>query len=314
MSDVPPHDDSTPEVHATPVSINSPQYAVKAKRPARTEAVTAVAFLVSLVAFAAFGGAYWQDASNYWLGGTLGLGLFAFGFAFVCWGKYLMPQGPFTEPRALMQVKPIERKELIADFSSRGRVAIHRRGFLVAIMGAAGAVFSVVALFPLVRSLGPLPGRKLASTTWRRGSYLTTVDGKRVHVDDVNIGGVLTVFPEDDLGGAFSQTMLIHVDVQDITTKPGRSTWGPQGFLAYSKVCTHAGCPVGLYEQLTKQLLCPCHQSLFDVLIGAEPIFGPAPRPLAQLPLYIDKSGYLRAQSGYDEPIGPGYWERGGTT
>ena len=99
-----------------------------------------------------------------------------------------------------------------------------------------------------------------------------------------------------------------------ITTKPGRETWGPAGYVAYSKVCTHAGCPVGLYEQLTQQLLCPCHQSLFNVREGAQPIFGPAPRPLAQLPLYVDGAGYLRAQTGYDEPIGPGFWERGGTT
>jgi ubiquinol-cytochrome c reductase iron-sulfur subunit len=80
--------------------------------------------------------------------------------------------------------------------------------------------------------------------------------------------------------------------------------------VAYSKVCTHAGCPVDLYQEQLYQLLCPCHQSLFDVLKGAQPVFGPAPRPLPQLPLKIDEAGYLVASAGYDQPIGPGFWER----
>jgi ubiquinol-cytochrome c reductase iron-sulfur subunit len=91
---------------------------------------------------------------------------------------------------------------------------------------------------------------------------------------------------------------------------PGRETWAPAGYVAYSKVCTHAGCPVGLYEQQLQLLVCPCHQSMFDVTNGAVPKFGPAPRPLPQLPLQITSDGYLVAQAGYDQPVGPGYWER----
>jgi ubiquinol-cytochrome c reductase iron-sulfur subunit len=133
------------------------------------------------------------------------------------------------------------------------------------------------------------------------------------------VGGFTTVFPETDIGGAYSQTMLIRVDPPPASgyLKPPpqfakqRATWAPQGYIAFSKVCTHAGCPVGLYQELTKKMLCPCHQSLFDVTDAATPIFGPAPRPLPQLPLYIDDEGYFRAQDGYDEPVGPGYWERG---
>ncbi|MGH7735831.1 MAG: ubiquinol-cytochrome c reductase iron-sulfur subunit, partial [Gemmatimonadales bacterium] len=84
----------------------------------------------------------------------------------------------------------------------------------------------------------------------------------------------------------------------------------PQGYVAYSKLCTHAGCPVGLYQDNTQQLVCPCHQSMFDVLKGAQQTFGPAPRPLPQLPLMVDAEGFLRAQRGYHEPVGPGFWER----
>ncbi len=296
------------------VSLDAPQFEIAARHPRRAEIATFVAFVLGLLGFLGFGAAYWQNATNYWIGGTLGAGLFFFGVGLVAWGKYLMPRGPFEEPRALMTVEPAERELLIADFASRGKVAIRRRSFLAKAMGAAGGVFGIVALFPLLRSLGPLPKKQLYGTNWRRGAYLTSIDGRPVKVSDIEVGGVVTVFPENDVGGALSQTVLIHVDTADIVTLPGRETWGPRGFLAYSKVCTHAGCPVGLYEELTKQLLCPCHQSLFDVMKGALPIFGPAPRPLAQLPLYVDGRGYLRAQRGYDEPVGPGFWERGGTT
>ena len=297
------------------VSVDSPQFAVSARHPSRTEKVVVGCFLLSFAGFGAFGGAYWQNASNEWLGGTLGVGLAFLGAGMVAWGKYLMPRGPFEEPRQLMTTTAEEREVLVGDFASRGRVAIARRGILAWMLGLAAGVFGVVALFPLIRSLGPLPRHTFYTTKWRKGSYLTTADGRRLKAADLAVGAAITVFPQDDIGGALSQTMLIHVKRGvDITTKPGRSTWGPHGYLAFSKVCTHAGCPVGLYEEATEQLLCPCHQSLFDVLVGAQPIFGPAPRPLPQLPLYIDEAGYLRAQAGYDEPIGPGFWERGGTT
>lgn len=296
------------------VPLDAPQFEVAARNVRRTEIVTFGAFALSLVCFAAFGAAYVQNSSTEIFGGTLGAGLFFFGFGLVAWGKYLMPKGPFSEPRPLMATKPEERELLIADFASRGKVAINRRSFLAKIMGAAGAIFGIVAMFPLLRSLGPLPKKTLTTTKWRKGSYLTTVYGDRLKASDVEVGGIVTVFPEDDLGGAISQTVLIHVnDGGNIVTSKGRETWGPDGFLAFSKVCTHAGCPVGLYEHLEKLLVCPCHQSMFTVLTGAVPTFGPAPRPLPQLPIYIDSNGYLRAQAGYDEPVGPGYWTRGGT-
>jgi len=306
------HGDGAPERR---VPIDAPQFDVAAKHPDRAAAAVAAAFFVSLAAFVGFGAAYWQNAKNYWLGITLGVGMLAFGYGLAAWGKYLMPRGPFEEPRQLMQTSKEEKELLVGDFAVRGRVAVKRRGFLVKFMGAAAGVFGIVALFPLLRSLGPLPGKKLYKTTWKKDSYLTSIDGKRVKVSDVDVGGIITVFPEGDVGGALSQTVLLHVqDGGDIVTMKGRETWAPQGFVAFSKVCTHAGCPVGLYEELTQQLLCPCHQSLFDVYAGAVPVFGPAPRPLPQLPLYIDSSGHIRAQAGYDEPIGPGFWERGGTT
>lgn len=295
------------------IPLDAPQFDVSARHPRRMEKTVAIAFILSLLSFAAFGGAYWQNASNFYLGITLAFGFCFFGFGFVAWGKYLMPRGPFEEPRALMATTDEQREELIGDFASRGKVAIRRRTFLLKVMGAAGAVFGVVALFPLLRSLGPLPTRKFSWASWKKDDYLVTVDNKRVHVDDVAVGGVLTVFPAGDAGGSLSQTLLIHLQTTPVVTMPGRETWGPNGYVAFSKVCTHAGCPVGLFEEELQELLCPCHQSIFNIRAGAMPVFGPAPRPLPQLPLYVDSAGYLHAQRNFDEPIGPGFWSRGGT-
>ena len=177
-------------------------------------------------------------------------------------------------------------------------------------MGASATMFGITFAFPWIRSLGPLPGKTLFQTWWRPGSRVVTVHGRPVKVDDLEVGGILTVFPEGHAGSSMSQTILIRAASLPITTRKGRETWSPHGYLGFSKICTHAGCPVGLYEEQSQQLLCPCHQSIFDVLDGAVPVFGPAPRPLPQLPLGVDEEGYLRARSDFLEPVGPGFWER----
>jgi ubiquinol-cytochrome c reductase iron-sulfur subunit len=226
------------------------------------------------------------------------------------WGKYLLPQGPFVEQRHPMASAGPEVDAMAAAIEDRGKMVFRRRGFLGAILGAGAAVMGVVLTFPLIRSLGPQPGDSLQVTDWRRGLRLVDLDGRPIHQADLLVGGALTVFPEGFAGSSVDQTMLIRAENVDVVTLPGRETWGPKGYLAYSKLCTHAGCPVGLYEETLQRLLCPCHQSLFDVKTGANPVFGPAPRPLPQLPLMIDRAGYLRAQAGYDQPVGPGFWER----
>jgi ubiquinol-cytochrome c reductase iron-sulfur subunit len=320
MQPMPEHETEHPGTAATgseeaahePLTVDSPQFRPAAKHPARAEMLAAGAFILALAGYVGFGIAYWQNADSELLGATIGIGFVMTGVGLVAWGKYLMPAGPFVEDRHRLVATPEERARFIGDFSSRGQVAIERRGFLGKLLGAGIAVLSVVAAFPLLRSLGPLPGGTLYHTKWTPGAKLVTIDGQAVDVDFLEVGGAVTVFPEDDIGGADSQTILIRPALTALpATRPGRDNWGPAGYLAYSKVCTHAGCPVGLYQEETQQLLCPCHQSLFDVLDGAEPVFGPAPRPLPQLPLYVDQHGVLRAQADYDEPIGPGFWERG---
>ncbi len=309
------HDSPPP----TPVTIrtDAPQFQVAAANPEGMERIVAILFVIGLAGFAAFGAAFWVAASNVWLGVTMGIGFLGLGVGMVAWGKYLMPRGPFSESRHSMVPDPADRERIVADFSSRGKVVIERRTFLAKILGAASAVFGVVIAFPLIRSLGPKPGDMFTTTAWTAGSLAVTTFGEPVRVDTLEFGGMLTIFPSNDVGGAFSQTMLIRqkppAGETNIVTGPGRESWGPSGYLAFSKVCTHAGCPVGLYQEVTHQLLCPCHQSVFDVGPGhpASNVFGPAPRPLPQLPIYFDSEGLLRSQKGYDEPIGPGFWSRG---
>jgi ubiquinol-cytochrome c reductase iron-sulfur subunit len=313
--------DLTGDQHPSPtpvtIRLDAEQFEVAAANPRQMERTVALVFLLGLAGFAGFGAAYWVNASNVWLGLTLGIGFLGMGAGMVAWGKYLMPRGPFSESRHPMVPTQAEKERIITDFASRGKIVVERRSFLLKILGAAGGVLTVVLAFPLIRSLGPVPKLFSWATSWHKDSYLVTIDGTKVTKDALDYGGMLTVFPEGDVGGSLSQTMLIRqlppAGEVNIVTRKGRETWGPLGYLAFSKVCTHAGCPIGLYQQVTHQLLCPCHQSLFDVGPGeaAQPVFGPAPRPLPQLPLYIDDQGYLRAQNGYDEPVGPGFWYRG---
>ena len=138
---------------------------------------------------------------------------------------------------------------------------------------------------------------------------MVTPESRLLRPEDVPVNTVVTVFPEGNTDAADSQTLLIHLPDGD--EAPGGPEDSVEGLVAFSKVCTHAGCPVGLYQAETRELFCPCHQSVFDVLAGAEPTGGPATRPLPQLPIGVDDDGYLVARDDFPEPIGPGYWNRG---
>lgn len=307
------------DVTRTPVALGGlgtgdPHFAPAAKNPRTVEAVIAAAFVLGSLFVAGFGAAYWVNAKPWLLGATLGFGLFCLGVGLVAWGKYLMPRGPFVEERHALAGSDFERDALAAAIVERGGEVVRRRKMLGGLLGGGLGIFSVVALFPLVRSLGPTPKGTLFHTDWRKGSYLVDQTGRRVRSGDLAVGSIVTVFPEGtentDRGQAVDQTVVIRLSNVNFTTMKGRESWAPLGYVAYSKLCTHLGCPVGLYEQQLQLLVCPCHQSMFNVNDGAYPIFGPAPRPLPQLPLYIDAEGFLRAQADYDQPVGPGFWER----
>jgi len=238
----------------------------------------------------------------------LALALGGLGFGFVQVAKHLLPQGPYVEEREPLPSTEDDERAFAADFE-RGEGWMSRRGFLVKVLGVAAGAIGLAALLP-IRSLGPSPGNSLFRTRWRRNSLVVDEQGEPVTVNTLEVGGAITVFPEDHLEVEDSQTILIRLSDTDVVTRPGRENWAPQGYVALSKVCTHAGCPVGLYQQQFKKLLCPCHQSTFSVPEGGKPTFGPATRSLPQLPLQVDNDGLLRARSDYQEPVGPGFWDR----
>ncbi len=308
-----------PDGHRTPVAmpvarLDDPHLQEGTQYPRRVEGIIIVVFLLGIAGVIGFGAAYWTNASPWVLAVSFGVGLFGLGFGLTAWGKYLMPKGPFIEERHTLSSTEQEVDAMSAAIVERSGLVVKRRKVLGGLFAVGAGIFGIVALFPLLRSLGPNPGNSFTGTNWKKNSRLVDANGRPVHRDDLQPGGILTVFPEgyaeNDDTQEVDQTVLIRFSDSDFTTQPGRSTWGPAGYLAYSKLCTHLGCPVGLYEQELELLVCPCHQSMFNVANGCVPQFGPAPRPLPQLPLKIDDEGYLRSQAGYDQPVGPGYWTR----
>jgi ubiquinol-cytochrome c reductase iron-sulfur subunit len=298
-------------------TLSDPHLGDAAKNPSRAEAIIALILVVGIVMTIGFGVAFTQNWNPWILGGTMGAGLFLLGFGLTAWGKYLMPQGPFVEERHVLASTDEERASMSAALVERSTVVVKRRKLLGGLFAVGSGIFGIVAIFPLLRSLGPLPGTSLEKTDWRKGTLLVDSNGRPVDKGTLVIGGIMTVYPagkeNTTYGQAVDQTVLIRVQDFNLVTAKGRETWAPEGYVAYSKLCTHLGCPVGLYEQQLQLLVCPCHQSMFNVLNGAIPQFGPAPRPLPQLPLYFGSDGKLRAQAGYDQAVGPGFYERNTT-
>lgn len=226
------------------------------------------------------------------------------GAGVVVWAIRLLDAPIEVEERHPMASSEEARTE-VAEAADVERVT--RRRFLVRMLLGAGTAL-VAALAIPVFSLGPGPARALFRTAWRPGARIVGEDGTPIRPADVVLGTVQTVFPEDAVGSADAVTLLIKVRPSDLQLDAERMAWAPEGCIGYSKICTHAGCPVGLYRAEDRQLLCPCHQSTFDVTRGAVPTFGPAARPLPQLPMGVDEEGFLVALGDFPEPIGPSFW------
>jgi ubiquinol-cytochrome c reductase iron-sulfur subunit len=270
------------------------------------ERTAALSFVASAAAAIGLAVVYWRGGQPQAEGVLLATAFAGLAYGLVTWGNRLMPEGPYAEDRHDFTDPSQER--LFADDLDRG-TWITRRTLLVRTLVLAIGGLGVAAVFP-IRSLGPKPGRKLLETPWRNGLRLVTDDGRPVRASDVPLGGLVTVFPEGHAGSADGQAVLVRVEPGIIEPVAGRESWSPSGYIVYSKICTHAGCPVGLYQRETQQLLCPCHQSTFDVLRGAKPVFGPAAGALPQLPIGLDPDGYLRARGDFSEPVGPVFWRR----
>jgi len=267
-------------------------------------------------------------ASNVFLGLTLGLALLCIGVGTIQWARKLMADTEIVEFRHPGGSSPEDIEETLGVlFLGTEESGIARRPLIRNSMIGAMALLGLPAIIAL-RDLGPLPGDKLNNTIWTKGMRVVQdVDGKPLRPADLEIGQLVNAepevfFEEEDgeplyegvkLNAAKAKAAIIIVRMKpgDITAAKGRENWGVEGILCYSKICTHVGCPISLWEQQTHHLLCPCHQSTFDLADNGKVIFGPAARPLPQLPITVDDEGYLVAQSDFTEPVGPSYWERG---
>lgn len=273
----------------------------------RGEHWTSLSFAVSIVGALGLAVVYWRGGQPQLEGVFLGLALGGIGVGLIVWARYFMPQGPDVEERHEIASTEEEIDEFREEFE-RGEHILTRRGLLVKMGTLAVATLGAALVFP-VRSLGPRPGKGLKSTPFRAGVRLVTEDNIPIRDDDISVDGVVTAFPEDNVDAADAPTLLIRPN-RPVKPRPGRESWAPNGLVAYSKLCTHASCPVGLYQAGERLLLCPCHQSTFDVLDGARPVFGPAARSLPQLPIRIDTNGFIVAAGDFSGPTGAGFWDR----
>ena len=259
-----------------------------------------------------------QNAHQLGLGLGMAISLFFIGLGAIHWAKTLMPDTEVIAERHEFRSPDSERKDFVtavkegAAASGLGRRSLIKRSL--------GAALGLSALSPLIllRDLGPLPGKELEKTTWKSGTYLVTDPGnRRIKASDLEVGAVAQVLPEiadpehrklSDI--AKDAVLLIRLRPQEFNLEADRLAMTHDGIIAFSKICSHMGCAVALYEQQTKHLLCPCHQSTFDVTRAAKVIFGPSARPLPQLDITIDDEGYLVARNPFSEPVGPSFWER----
>lgn len=277
------------------------------RRLGGVEAAIAASFTVTIVASVGLAVLYWRGGQVQWEGVGIFLALGGLAMGLGLWAHHGMPGRNDTEARHPLASTSEERRRFVSGFEEGERVLV-RRSLLLKLLGGGLLTLGAAALFP-IRSLGPRPGNSLDHTAWRKGRRLVTDDNQPVKAADLATGSLLTVFPEGNHSPGDSQTVVVKVGDR-LKPRPGRGDWSPEGIVAYSKICTHTGCPVGLYEATTNRLVCPCHQSLFDAADGARPVFGPATRSLPQLPLTVDAEGYLVARSDYTEPVGPAFWNR----
>ena len=279
--------------------------------PARATRAVVGAFVVGLGGALAFMVVFVLGANTQLLGLSLAVAMGGIGYGLVALGHRLLPPGEEVEQREPMRDPSSAKAAAVEEFEGRVPGMARRRVIGGALASAVGAT-GLAALFPL-RSLGPRPGDELRRTEYALlpRPRLVTESGTPIHRDELPVGVLLTVYPEGHVGAAQAQTALVRLDLDRVDLRPPtRADWVVDGHIAYSKICTHAGCSVGEYQVEYQTLLCPCHFSAFQLEEGGRPTMGPAARPLPQLPLGVDDEGYLVAIGDFPEAVGPGWWTR----
>jgi ubiquinol-cytochrome c reductase iron-sulfur subunit len=253
------------------------------------------------------------DADTQLLGLALGLGLAALSAALVVAAARVVPRETAVEPRPIAE--PRADQQRLEEELRHATDGVSRRGLLTAAAGTAGAGALAAAALPLT-ALGPSPAVLDETSRWRDGVRLVDEQGMPINAADLADGAFLTAFPEGaDRRELGAPLVVVRVAPQTLDLPPDRRGWAPEGLLAYSKICTHAGCAISLFRKPTDEelssppgLICPCHYSTFDVRRAAKPVFGPASRPLPQLPLRLDAERNLVAAGPLSGSVGPAWW------
>ena len=336
QSDNPEHTGDVEIPHTPRLTDTDPKAARRAERQVATmfllSMLFVVLFVVAFVTIDAQAMIYIPvfgvvGASNIALGFTLGMAVLLIGTGAIQWAKKLMPDQEVVQERHKLASPPSADKEAEKNYQE-GKVESGFAQYKIIRRTLIGAL----ALFPIpfivaLRDLWPTPPGSpspvelLSTTLWRDGLRIA-IDGTYVPIrpEELPVGGLVSAIPinimevqkaEHNLNArGKAAILLVRMDPSDIRSQQGDG-WDYQGILAFSKICTHNGCPIALYEHRTHHLLCPCHQSTFDLADSGNVIFGPAARRMPQLPIGVDEEGYLVAKSDFAEPVGPSFWERG---
>ena len=252
--------------------------------------------------------------SNLGLGAGLAVSLLATGCGMIVWAKGLMPHEKAIQERHSFHSPEAEELEAEETFLAGARDMQLHRPLLRRTLLAALGILPIPAVI-MLRDLGPLPHDTLRESGWKAGDRLVYPDTKQpVRLGDIDIGGIATVMPEGfttTVDYPLAPTILIRFAPGQILSAQETAWSYEDQYVAYSKICTHAGCPISLYEQQTHHLLCPCRQSTFQMNEDAKVIFGPAARALPQMWIDVDDDGYFVCKQPYTEPVGPSFWERG---
>jgi len=281
----------------------------------RAETIVAALLLAAGACGVAFVVLYVVDPSTQLLGLALGIGLAALAAALIVAGKSVVPQETAVEERSALVMPEPERE--VPEMVEQGMEGVSRRKLLTGAAGVAGVGLGAAAIVP-VASLGPNVGNRIDHVPWKNGTEVVDEEGKPILADDITLGAFVTGFPagadKRELG---SPIVMVRLPEDQLRLPGGRSPaeWAPEGILAYSKICTHAGCAIALYRyplfadvEAKPALVCPCHYSTFDPARGAKRIFGPAGRSLPQLPLVIGSDRRLMARGAFSGSIGPAWW------
>ncbi|HET7760657.1 MAG TPA: ubiquinol-cytochrome c reductase iron-sulfur subunit [Gaiellaceae bacterium] len=246
------------------------------------------------------------------LGLALGLAFVFLAAALIVTAKWLVPNEELEDDYPEHE-HPHEQERIVQVVEESG---LTRRKLFALALGAAGGSIGLALLTP-VASLGPaIHLARFYMTPWRRGTRLVNEDGKPYRADEIEEGTFYTAFAEGaDKEALASSLVVIRLPTSELDLPPELAGYDARGIVAFSKICTHAGCAIALYRKPLfaptdpkPALVCPCHYSTFEPQTGGKVIFGPAGRKLPMLPLTIDGKGVLRAKGNFDSPVGPSWW------